>query len=209
MEIDDSVLEKAFHRLPCNVAVLVRPTRLEEAYEVTAEGISQMLSHARSLFPFIVVDLPRAFDPVTAAALTDADRVLIVAQLTVASIRNATRIQEWLRKMGTPENNIGVVLNRVSAGVGHITAQDVESHFGRPVFATVPNDYQRVQSSLDMGYSIVKDDPRNPVQLAIREMARKIGSDLLRQESQPEESATLLQRFWRRKIAEKAAPVGV
>lgn len=208
MDVDNSVLEKAFHRLSCNVAVLVRPNRLEEAYEVSAEGVTQMLSQARALFPFVVVDLPRAFDPLTAAALTDADRVLIVSQLTVASIRNATRIHEWLRKMGTPENNIGVVLNRVSSGVGHITTQDVEAHFGRPVFATIPNDYQRVQSSLDIGYSIIKDDPRNPVQLAIREMARRIGSDLLRQEPQSEESAPLLKRFWRRKSNEKeAAPV--
>lgn len=203
MELDGSVLGQAFHRLACHVAVLVRPSRLEEAYEVTAEGVSQMLSQARGLFPFVVVDLPRAFDPVVAAALSEADRVLIVSQLTVASIRNATRINEWLRKMGTPEPNIGVVLNRASAGVGHITIEDVEKHFNKPVFATIPNDYQHVQSLLDIGYSQTKEDSRNPVQMAIREIARKIGGDLVRPESAPEDSAPLLKRFWRRKNAEK------
>lgn len=207
MDIDRSVIEKAFHRLACNVSVLVRPHQLEEAYEVTSEGVLGMLNEARSVFPFMVVDLPRAFDPVSAAALTDADRVLIVSQLSVAAIRNATRIHEWLRKMGTPENNIGVVLNRAGSSAGHITLEDVEAHFGKPVFAIVPNDYRRVQSSLDVGYSDVKDDARNPVQQAIREMARKIASDLLQQEEPEPEPAPLLKRFWRRKSADRV-PAG-
>jgi pilus assembly protein CpaE len=204
MEIDRSVLEKAFHRLSCGVSILVRPHKLEEAYEVSPEGVVNMLNEVRALFPFLVVDLPRALDPTSVAALTDTDRALIVSQLTVASIRNATRIHEWLRKMGTPENNIGVVLNRASAGIGHITPEDVEAHFGKPVFAAIPNDYQRVQSSLDVGYN--KDDARNPVQAAIREMARKIASDLLQQGPDEMEPAPLLKRFWRRR---EKAPAGV
>lgn len=203
MDIDRSVLEKAFHRMACNVSVLVRPHRLEEAYEVTPDGVHSMLAEARGLFPFLVADLPRAVDPTSVAALTDADRVLIVTQLTVASVRNATRIHEWLRKIGTPENNIGLVLNRASAGVGHITMEDVESHFGKAVFAAIPNDYQRVQASLDIGYSSVKEDSRNPVQAAIRDMARKIAADLLQQGPEPAEPAPLLQRLWRRRGNEK------
>ena len=35
-----------------------------------------------------------------------------------------------------------------------------------------------MQTSLDIGYSYAKDDARNPVQVAINEMARKIASDL-------------------------------
>jgi hypothetical protein len=64
-----------------------------------------------------------------------------------------------------------------------------------------------VQSSLDVGYSTVKEDGCNPVQLAIREMARKIASDLLSQQDteQQEAQPTLLKRLWRRR-GEKTAP---
>ncbi|MBI4581712.1 MAG: AAA family ATPase [Planctomycetes bacterium] len=207
VDLDRSMLEKGFHKLPCNVAILVRPHQLDEAYEVTADGVVNMLNEARGMFPFVVIDLPRSFDRVTVAALTEADRVLIVTQLTVASIRNATRIHEWLRRMGTPESGIGIVLNRGTSALGHITSDDVEAHFGKPVFATIPNDYRRVQSSLDIGYSIVKEDPRNPVQTAIREMARKIAADLLQQdEGEREAQPTLLGRLWRRRGSDKPAP---
>jgi pilus assembly protein CpaE len=209
VDLDRSVLERGFHKLPCNVSILVRPAALEDAYQVTPEGVQNLLNEARNMFPFLVIDLPRSFDRVTAAALLDADRVLVVTQLNVSSIRNATRIHDWLRKMGTPEQSIGIVLNRATATNGHVTSDDVEGHFGKAPFAVIPNDYRRVQSSLDMGYSVVKDDPRNPVQVAIREMARKIGSDLLQQEEadQQESQPNLLRRLWRRRGNEKSSLV--
>jgi pilus assembly protein CpaE len=207
VEIDHSVLEKAFHKMPCNVSVLTRPQRLEDAYEVTPGGVTNMLNQAKAIFPFIVADLPRLFDPTGAAALVDADRVLVVAQLTVTSIRNATRIHEWLQKMGTPEDSIGVVLNRASPGIGHITIDDVAEHFGKPAFAVVPNDYQWVQLSLDMGYAEAREEANNPVQLAIHAIARKIAVNLLEQEPDAHDSAPFLKRFWKGRGGRKPAPV--
>jgi Flp pilus assembly CpaE family ATPase len=152
----------------------------------------------------VVVDLPRSFDPVTAAALTDTDRVLIITQLTVASIRNATRLYQFMCEMGTPEQNIGIVLNRAKTGVGQISEQDVEKHFGRPLFAMIPNDYQRVQSSLDRGHAMMADDPNSPVRLAIHEMARNIAADVFDQVAVETRPRSLFSRLWRR----KAAPAG-
>jgi pilus assembly protein CpaE len=208
VELDRSILEKGFHRLPNNVAILARPHRLEDAYEVTPEGVVNMLNEARSLYPFVVVDLPRSFSPVAAAALTDADRVLIVIQLSVASIRNATRMNDWLRQVGVPEPSIGIVLNRGSSSMGHIKLEDVESHFGKPLFANIPNDYRRVQTSVDIGFSSSKDDSRNLVQTAIREMARKLASDLVAlDDEQDDQAPSLLGRLLRRRGNEKPAVV--
>ncbi len=209
VEIDRSMLESGFHKLPSNVSILVRPNRLEDAYQITPEGVVNMLHEAQNLFPFVVVDLPRSFDHVTAAALGDADRALIVTQLTVSSIRNATRIHEWLRKVGLAEPSIGIVLNRATSSGGHITSNDVDAHFGKAAFAVIPNDYRRVQAALDIGYTTMKDD-RNPVQMAFRDMARKIGCDLVQQgePEQEEQQKTLLGRLWGRRGGEKNALAG-
>jgi len=209
--LDRSMLERGFHKLPCNVSILVRPHRVEEAYEVTPEGVLNMLNEARTLYPFVVVDLPRTFTQATAAALTDADRVLIVTQLGVSPIRNATRVHDWLKQMGTPETSIGIVINRGTSSMGHITLKDVEDHFGQPVFANIPNDYRSVQASLDIGYTAIKDGSNNPVQAAIREMGRKIAKDLLAEESEQEEQQhqTLFKRLWRRRGSEKTSSTGL
>jgi len=199
VEVDRVMMEKAFCRLDCQVSVLVRPQRLEEIYEVTTEGIANLLDQARQVYPFIVVDLPRSFSFISAAALGEAERVLIVTQLNVSSIRNATRIYECLCEMGAPPESVGIVLNRGKSPFGNITVEDVEAHFGRPVFAMIPNDYRCVQSSLDLGHAIMTDDPHNPVRLAIHDMARKIASDLLEDPAPAANSRGLLGLFWGRK----------
>jgi pilus assembly protein CpaE len=204
--LDSSILEQAFHKLASNVAILVRPAKLEDACQVDPDSVRSLLHEIRGLFPFTVVDVPRSFDRVTAAALSDSDRILVVTQLSVAAIRNATRIYDWLRQVGAPEHSIGIVVNRATSNHGHITTQDVESHFNKPIFAVVPNDYRRMQVSMDIGYSLAKDDSQNPVQAAIRDMARRIGGDLLAaDEPAPKSAGTLLGRLWRRRSHETVA----
>jgi len=177
VEIDRLLLSKALHELPCNVSLLGRPNRLEEAREIMPEAISAVLKVLGSMFPHVVVDLPRSLSFINSAALADADHVLIVTQLGVPFIRNATRIYDCLLQMGTDEQCVEIVLNRCSANFERITPDEVEAHFGQPIFAMIPNDYRRVQTSLDFGHPIVTDAPTSPARLAIKEMAQKLTCD--------------------------------
>ena len=172
--IDPILLNKAMHELPCGVSILARPERLEMAREVTHEGLQTMFGVMGAMFPYIVVDLPRAFDFLSAAALGPADHILIVTQLTVPFLRNATRIHKCLLDMGAQEDHIDIVLNRVKSTYERITPDDVEAHFGRPVLAMVPNDYRPVQTALDFGHPIVADAPNTPARLAIQKIARML-----------------------------------
>ncbi len=199
VEIDRVLLEKAMHDLPCNVAVLGRPNKLEEAREVTPDGIVNTLQILAGTYPFVVVDLPRYYSFLSAAALEEADRVLIVTQLGVSYIRNATRIFQSLRQMGADERRVEIVLNRCKANFERITPDEVEEHFGRPIFAMIPNDYRRVQSALDLGQPIGTDAPQSPARIAIQEMARKLVSeDPTGEPARPAPTAGFLSKFWRR-----------
>src|SRR5690606_36945329 len=100
IQLDSIILGKALYDLPCNVSILARPDRVEHAREVTPEGVQVMFGVLSSMFPYIVVDLPRAFDYTSAAALSPADHILIVTQLSVPFLRNATRIHRVLLDMG-------------------------------------------------------------------------------------------------------------
>jgi pilus assembly protein CpaE len=173
-QLDAVMLKRAVHELPCNVSLLARPEHIKDARQVTPEGVQAMFGVLSAMFPNVVVDLPRAFDYVTAAALSPADRILIVTQLTVPMLRNATRIHRCLVEMGAHEDHIEIVLNRCKSVFERITPEDVESHFGRPPLAMIPNDYRHVQNALDLGHPIVTDSPNTPARLAIQNMARKL-----------------------------------
>ena len=197
-EPDRLMLEKAMHELPCNVSILARPDRIEDARGISPEGVQGMLRVMAELFPFVVVDLPRTFSFLSAAAVAEADRLLIVTQLNVPNVRNATRIHQCLVQMDADENRIDIVLNRCKANFERIAPDEVEAQFNRPIFGMVPNDYRRVQSSLDLGHPVMTDSPKGPARLAIQEMARKIAGDSAIEEQPPPASPGLLGKLWKR-----------
>lgn len=171
-DVDRVVLESALLELPCNVSILARPDRIEDAREVTAEGVEQMFRVLSHMFPFVVTDMPRNCGVLTAQALAEMDRILIIAQMSVPYLRNATRIYEYLNRCGVDPSRVEIVLNRVNANFERITPEEVEKHFGRPVFALIPNDYRRVVASRDFGHPMVSDAPKSPARRAIQQMAR-------------------------------------
>ncbi len=183
-EVDRTMLEAAMHPLPCNVHLLARPAKLNEAHTVSPDGIVRTLQLLAGSYGFVVVDLARSCTTGNAAAIEEADLVLVVAQLQVPSIRNAHRVIESLLQMGADEDRIELVINRSKADHERLKVADVEESFGRPVFAMVPNDYRAVAAALDLGHPIRANAPSSPTRIAILEMARKISQEF-RSETPP------------------------
>ena len=197
-EIDHDTLGAALHELPCNISILARPERVEDARDVTPEGIEQMLGMLSESFSHVVVDMPRGHSFLGAVGTDRAASILIVAQLAVPFIRNATRIYQCLAEMGVNEERIQIVLNRCNADFERITVKDVEEHFNRPIFGIIPNDYQFVSAALDLGHPIGADAPASRARSAIREMAKKLAPEYVRAGS-PDANAGFLGKLLRRK----------
>ncbi len=174
VEVDRLMLGKAVEDLPCDVSILARPEKLEEAREVTPDGVRNMLRVMEQMFPYTVVDIPRAFSFLSAAAVAEANGILLVTQLSVPCIRNASRIFNCLEQMGADTDCVEIVLNRYKAHHSSLTPDEIESHFGKPIFALIPNDFRRIQASLDLGHPVMADAPNSPARIAIQEMARKL-----------------------------------
>jgi pilus assembly protein CpaE len=178
MEVDRLIIEDAMHDLDGPVALLARPKHLRDAREVSPEAVEAMLHVLGSMYPFVVVDLPRTYSFLSSAALTGVDHAFLVTQLGVNSLRNATRIYECLLEMGTPENAVNLVLNRWKAEHSRVSVEDVERHFRKPLFARIPNDYKSVQTALDLGHSVLACDPDSPARMAIKEMAIEVAKEM-------------------------------
>lgn len=176
-EIDHDTLSAALHELPCNISVLARPEQIEDVRNITPEGVEQMFRMLSERFSHVVVDMPRGFSFLSAVASGRADCILIIAQLSVPFIRNATRIYQCLLQMGAEEEHIQVILNRCNADYERITVKDVEQHFRRPVFQIIPNDYQFVSAAMDLGHPIGADSPTSRARSAIQDIAKKLAPE--------------------------------
>jgi pilus assembly protein CpaE len=176
-DLDRSVMERVVNELPCNVSLLARPETIEQQGAVTADTIHRTIELLTSMYENTVVDLPRRIDTCSFAAANQADLVVIVCQLLVPSIRNTQRYFDALIHAGIARERIEVVVNRVGSSGGRIKQQDLEELTKKPVFASIPNDYQFVSRSLDFGRPIASLDRGNAVRTAIRKMAQNIVND--------------------------------
>ena len=194
-ELDHSVLSKTITTLPCKVALLSRPDTIEQHEAITPEVIHRVLELMKVVYENVVVDLPGRFDIQTIAALGQADLILIVCQLQVPSLRNAKRFYDTLMRMGIPEERIEIVVNRSDGRSGRITDADVVKSVQKPVFATIPNDYQFVARSIDFGRPIAALDRNSPVRAAIRKMAHKLVVEQATKPPQKEERKGIISRL--------------
>ena len=180
---------KSLTGLPGKVALLARPEQMQQHEAITAGIVHRALEVLSSIYENVVIDLPRNIDPRNLAALTQADLVLVVCQLLVPNIRNTRRYLDALVSSGVPEDRIEIVVNRGDGSGGRVSVKDLEETIKKPIFASVPNDYQYVAQSIDFGQPISAVDRKNPVRSAIFEMAKKIVSGRADEKSPPKKQA--------------------
>ena len=86
----------------------------------------------------------------TVAALYGADRMFLVANPDVPSIRNAQRLLERVRELGASGDRIRLLLNR-AAEPFPIPLKQIETALGHPVHHTFASDYKTVSTALNSG----------------------------------------------------------
>jgi len=112
--------------------------------DLDAASVREVLSAARRGNDVVVVDLPRRVDDVTGEVLSRCDRVLVVANASVAGAASAGRVAAVL---GALNENLGVVVRgRASA----VPADDVAATLGLPLVAEIPHQ-RRLAEHVDLG----------------------------------------------------------
>ncbi len=120
-------------------------------WEVSVESVQKVLQVALQSYEHIVVDLPRAIDPLTGMVLSSADHVLVIMQRSFAHLRDAQRMCNLLRGyLGVPGERIVLVINR-DEGNALITDNDVKEAIRPEQVIRIPNDFAHVTESLNVG----------------------------------------------------------
>lgn len=174
--IEAHVLEKALVKHPCGVLVLARPNSFQQADAITAAHCASVLTALTEMCDYVVVDGPSRYDPGGQSVIDAADFNLLVIQLLVTSVRNADRMCRELAQQGFQLDRVQLVCNRMDADPGFLDAAQVEKTIGRPMFATIPDDWRSVSASINIGQPLATQWARSRVRQAVVSLATKIHS---------------------------------
>jgi len=101
-------------------------------------------------YEYLVIDAGSQINACTVSALYSADRMFLVANPDVPSVRNAQRLLEKVRELGAAGDRVRLLLNR-AAEPYPIPPKQIETALGHPIHHTFPSDYKTVSAALNSG----------------------------------------------------------
>ena len=113
-------------------------------------GLEEVFRLLRDEYEYVLVDAGSQINSASLAALYTADSIGLVANPDVPCIRNAQRILERIRQLGTSPDRVRLLLNR-AAEPYPIPPPQIEAAVGHPIDHTFPSDYKTVSTALNSG----------------------------------------------------------
>ena len=173
-QLDPSTVTRALTRHHTGINVLSRPAHFAEADAITAAACVGVLTPLLNMNDYVVTDGPTRFDQSAHSVLALSDVNLIVVQLVVPSVRNATRIVESMRQSGYNIERTKLVCNRTGRESSHLTVEHVSQTLGMDVFATISEDWETVSGAINLGEPLLTHGPKSKIRIGIQDLAVRL-----------------------------------
>lgn len=119
--------------------------------DISPERLTTLLNIYRSFSEFVIVDLPRHIDVLSAAILESADQIIVVTQQTLPHVHDTARLLRILRKeICVDASKISVVVNRHDKNSA-IETSDIEKALRIQNSVRIPNQYKQTEESINSG----------------------------------------------------------
>jgi pilus assembly protein CpaE len=107
---------------------------------LTGEPFRHVLQFARGVYDWIVVDLGRSLNTLTAGLLDEIDEMYVIATLDLPALHQTKQVVQAALDTGYGRNRLRLVLNRAPKRMDFDLAQ-VQRVLGLPIYEMLPNAY--------------------------------------------------------------------
>jgi pilus assembly protein CpaE len=150
--LDDDLIRSVVRTSEDGVHIIAAPQDIVPLESIDTDQMLRVLDHLRRSFGFVVLDLPANWTNWTLSAAVSADVIVLVVELSVASLRQAKRRLDLFRSVGISADHVAVVVNRVEKRLFRtISLGDVADTLHHPVLASVALDEPVVSAAQDQG----------------------------------------------------------
>ena len=132
---------------------------------------------ARSLFPYVVIDLDHSFRDEQLQALKEVTTLLLVLRLDFTSLRNTRNTLEHLDHLGISRDRVRLVVNRYGQPK-EVAAAKAEEVLGVKIFHFVPEEAKTVNRANNNGVPVVLESPTAWVLRSVRDLAMSVNGSV-------------------------------
>ncbi len=172
-ELDATYIRTILKAHESGVRILAGPTHMEDADSIRGIHVERVLPILRTEFDWVVVDVSRSWNDASAAALTIADQILLVALFDVPALNHARQHKKLLEGLVHEESRVRIVGNRHSKA-NAVTLSDFKRALGSEPDALIPNDYATTAESVNQGRPIGQVASGSAIHKAYRQLAYEV-----------------------------------
>ncbi|MCP5117219.1 MAG: hypothetical protein GY953_40865 [bacterium] len=164
---DESIWEQMVHHK--DQLHLFAPRTGESDFRIEPSKIEAVMAFARTLYPFVCVDLSGNMEKYSTALLRRSDRIFLVCTPETPALHLARTRCRVLRNLGMIDR-VRLILNRWHRG-SVLSLTNIEKLLGTPVWETIPNEYGPVHQALMNGSPL---NPRSKLGKSFSHMAGRL-----------------------------------
>jgi pilus assembly protein CpaE len=155
--LDGALLRSTTTDHASGLHVIAAPPEMLPLEAISSEQAIDLVELAKREFGTVFVDLPANWTNWSLSLLAQSDLVLLVTELSVASLHRARRQIDLIHSQELDKLDVRVVVNRFEKGLLRtIRESDVREALGREISYTISNDAPLMRSAVDQGVPIAQ-----------------------------------------------------
>jgi len=151
------------------LSVLAAPEEYSFFQQEHTDAASRLFRILRAEFDYIVVDAGTSYGQLQEAIFEMADKLYLVTELTLPSLRNSHRLIAHL-DVPNGHRQLEVIVNRFNSRNGDIDEGSATKALGRAINWRVPNGYAAARSAQDNGIPLALEN--TPISKSVIQMAK-------------------------------------
>lgn len=191
--LDRQLLEVMLSYHASGLAVVASPNRPAEMRSFDPDVVTRLLDLVSTNFDYVVFDMPRTWFSWTDSVLLGSNKLFIVSETTVPSLRHAKQLVVAIKeRLDGP--NPQVIVNRFEHRMfsSGLRRGDLVQALGDAFVAAIPNDYALVREAIDRGVPLDEVKPGNKVTAQLKKLLVDAAADKPKAE---EKAASPLKKF--------------
>jgi pilus assembly protein CpaE len=170
--LDRQLLEIMLSHHASGLAVIAAPNRPAEMRSFDPDMVTRLLDLVSSHFEYVVIDMPRTWFSWTDSVLLGTNRLFIVSEMSVPSLRHAKGLVAAIRERLGDGPHPQVVVNRFEQRMFEpgLKKSDIEQALGNDFCGTIPNHYRLVREAIDRGVPLDDVKPGNAISAQLKKL---------------------------------------
>jgi pilus assembly protein CpaE len=159
--VDDVFLHNAMNKVGKSLHVLATEEALDDQVRMSDDKMMMLAQTMHTNFDISILDLPRRFVLREATLLSKCDDFVIVAELTLQSLRDANRYRNFLQFYNR-DATVHIVGNRFAAH-GDVSSKEFEDGLETPLRCKLPFERKLLSSSTMKGVPLAAINPKHRI----------------------------------------------